>query len=231
MKISSIVKAAVSMSALSSVVLLQVPSVYAATNSNIQDLSKPIPSVLKALEDARSRNPLDKILLMASPDSLPGGSPQNITAAFNTMLIDDGKTMQSDYNAYLQQGILEGLTTVEDRNQATADTAYQFAYNERQGGVWDIKQYYGYSTLYSYGGELFSGDDLGNIHYGYVGRAAGFTSTTLQTAGGIVQIAKSGIKLSWVSSYFDQPSDNVAVNEGISLWNKWGFNLPSNPWN
>ncbi|WP_429675249.1 polymorphic toxin type 44 domain-containing protein [Bacillus mexicanus] len=33
-----------------------------------------------------------------------------------------------------------------------------------------------------------TGEDLGNIHYGYVGRAAGFSDSFLRTAAGAYQI-------------------------------------------
>ncbi|MDD9150920.1 polymorphic toxin type 44 domain-containing protein [Sporolactobacillus sp. CQH2019] len=95
-----------------------------------------------------------------------------------------------------------------------------FAENERQGGKWDYKRKYGYYDKYRFRGKIITGDDFGNIHYGYVGKAAGFSDRTLETYGGIVQvIGNKRINKAWYRTYYDEPKDNTMIRYGIWLYN------------
>ena len=58
-------------------------------------------------------------------------------------------------------------------------------------------------------------DIWSNIHYGYVGMAAGFDEDTLQW----------GHNLNWLRSGIQDPADNVSVRAGISLWQTWRLAL------
>lgn len=58
-------------------------------------------------------------------------------------------------------------------------------------------------------------DIWSNIHYGYVGRAAGFDSNTLQTGAGLGGIAGA-----------NDAADVLSVSIGTSLWETYGFDLP-----
>ncbi|ARU61141.1 hypothetical protein CBW65_08930 [Tumebacillus avium] len=98
-------------------------------------------------------------------------------------------------------------------------TGKEFASKVRTGGVWDYKQYYGSTVQYLYNGLYVTGADVGNMHYGFVGRGAGFSDTLLKTAAGAYQIYSGTSYIGWYSSYFDDPRDQYWINYGISMYN------------
>ena len=73
------------------------------------------------------------------------------------------------------------------------------------------------NELYSYDGVILRYDDIGNVHYGYVGRVI-FSTNTLLVAGGIVQIYTGTSKLSYWNSNFDDPRDQWAILLGANMW-------------
>lgn len=100
----------------------------------------------------------------------------------------------------------------------TGNARSTFGWNEREGGSWDYKRIYGYNDLYPFRGRIINGDDFGNIHYGYVGKAAGFSDYELYKAGGIIQKWSGNYKKSWYKTYYDEPSDHEAIKYGIWLF-------------
>ncbi|SDJ14832.1 polymorphic toxin type 44 domain-containing protein [Alteribacillus bidgolensis] len=92
-----------------------------------------------------------------------------------------------------------------------------FAEKVRSGGDWDYKRTY--LGSFTFDGKTVDGEYLGNMHYGYTGRAAGFSSALLRTAAGAYQIYSGTSYLGWYKSYFDDPDDQEAINDGISYWN------------
>lgn len=70
-----------------------------------------------------------------------------------------------------------------------------------------------------YNGQSLRYDDIGNIHYGYVGRVI-FSTNTLLKAGGIVQIYAGTSDWSYWNSNFDDPRDQWAIKLGAELWDK-----------
>lgn len=104
-------------------------------------------------------------------------------------------------------------------------TGMEFASKVRPRGAWDYKRTYGSSKTYKFAGATVRGEDLGNMHYGYVGRAAKFSSTLLKSAAGAVQIYSGTSYIGWYKSYFDDPRDQTYITKGINYWNNG--NLPS----
>ncbi len=80
----------------------------------------------------------------------------------------------------------------------------------------------------------FRSDIWSNIHYGYVGAAAGFYPIELTAGAGVEQIGTNLSKVegtshsseadNWFAGW-DDPSDNNAIQFGISLWNDFGASL------
>ncbi|MEC0247017.1 polymorphic toxin type 44 domain-containing protein [Paenibacillus chitinolyticus] len=93
------------------------------------------------------------------------------------------------------------------------------------GGPWDYKKDYKNADGYGFGGNWMRGEDIGNMHYGYVGRAAGFSNTLLSSAAGAYQIYSGTASLGWWNSYFDDPMDQAFFNLGVNYWNN--KNLPT----
>ncbi|MDT3427527.1 hypothetical protein J2Z22_003090 [Paenibacillus forsythiae] len=75
-------------------------------------------------------------------------------------------------------------------------TGMEFAERVKSRGVWDYKWTYGYSAKYLFNGLTTTGEDLGNMHYAYVGRVAG-----------AAQIYSGTSSPTWYSSFFDDPTD------------------------
>ena len=75
-------------------------------------------------------------------------------------------------------------------------------------------------------------DIWSNIHYGYVGRASGFSQPELTGGAGLEQIGSNWVRGlpshrspgadNWLASW-DDPSDNAAIQIGIRLWEQYGL--------
>lgn len=89
----------------------------------------------------------------------------------------------------------------------------------KTGGAWDIKLPLGVSKKYNFRGWLRTGEYLGNVHYGYLGKHVGYGDTTLKTAAGLYQIISLTSDRSFYKSYFDDPEDTIAITAGITLYN------------
>lgn len=102
-------------------------------------------------------------------------------------------------------------------------TGEEFASKVRTGGDWDYKLEYGYSNEYIYDGRVVTGEDMGNFHYGFVGRGATFGEELLLVAAGAYQIYGGPRYVGWWESYFDDPNDQAMIIYGISMWdnNSW----------
>jgi RHS repeat-associated protein len=102
---------------------------------------------------------------------------------------------------------------------------------KQESPVPEIVQREGWSTV---GSSLYRFDTWSNIHYGYVGRASGFSQLELTGGAGIEQIGSdlvSGKRPqrspgadNWAAS-FDDPSDNAAIQIGITLWNRYALSV------
>jgi hypothetical protein len=106
----------------------------------------------------------------------------------------------------------------------------------RQNGVWDHKPIIarrftpavesGEQHYHRYHDHVYFYDVWSNIHYGYVGRACGFSEAELLDGAGVEQIAsdlirgdmpKESVGVSGMRR-FDHPSDRVAVTIGTELF-------------
>jgi len=128
---------------------------------------------------------------------------QDVTSSFSQTMRDNGAWM-----AYY------ALIDIEQETYPLG-TGLEFASKVKSGGVWDYKLTLGVNTPYVYGGYNVTGEDLGNIHYGYVGRASGFSKTLLLSAAGAVQIYSGTAHINWYASYFDDPNDQQWIDHGI----------------
>lgn len=105
----------------------------------------------------------------------------------------------------------------------------------RQNGPWDHKPPIGqnFPALRPYHGRTYYYDIWSNIHYGYVGRACGFTGGELLDGAGLEQIGSTLLRGSWPTEEvgikgmrrFDDPSDRRSIQIGIDLYP----HLPSIP--
>ncbi|SDJ85767.1 polymorphic toxin type 44 domain-containing protein [Sediminibacillus albus] len=97
-------------------------------------------------------------------------------------------------------------------------TGKYFASKVKSGGDWDYKRTFGYSNGYYFDGRYMTGEALGNMHYGFTGRASGFSEYLLRTAAGAVQIYSGTSHIGWYGSYFDDPKDQHYIEIGFNYW-------------
>ena len=101
------------------------------------------------------------------------------------------------------------------------DTVTYFVDKVKPGGDWDFKSQEDWAldsnTTYAYNGTELRYDDIGNIHYGYVGRVI-FSSYMLLFAGGAVQIYAGRSDWSFWRTNFDDPRDQWAIQYGCYPW-------------
>ncbi|MGV8146690.1 MAG: polymorphic toxin type 44 domain-containing protein [Alkaliphilus sp.] len=113
---------------------------------------------------------------------------------------------------------------------ATALAGAMFADNVRSGGRWDYKSFLGFHTKYWVNlrgySDMLTGEQIGNMHYGVVGRVL-FSRTRLRSYAGVYQIVRGNSCITFFSSYFDDPSDMLDINRGINFNATWL--LPKSP--
>ena len=97
----------------------------------------------------------------------------------------------------------------------------------KSGGPWDFKvrerfENRQYTRFGDYG---YDRDIWGNIHYGFIGTALGFTSFELLGAAGVAHAMDNGFQSDLIGSNFDDPKDQSAIQMGIYLYTEYGLNI------
>ncbi|QDX95851.1 hypothetical protein EEL31_08655 [Brevibacillus laterosporus] len=164
---------------------------------------------LKALSHVEESKPNDdEITARAIPDE-PAKYPLASKAYAN---LDDLKGKEKAY---------EQAARFNPSIDPWLATASYFAVQVRSGGAWDLKREIGWDKTRTVriDGETYylTGEDIGNIHFGYVGRYH-FGTKTLLSAAGMVQILSGTARLSWFDTYFDDPTDQKAIRRGINWY-------------
>lgn len=116
-----------------------------------------------------------------------------------------------------RNSLLMAYAAYEAKQLNAPETAVTYFIEKvRTKGPWDYK--WQYTGKYIYQGRKCTGEDLGNMHYGYIGRAGGFAPKLLETAAGAYQVKEWNTRFEWISSYFDDPNDQAWIKFGIQLW-------------
>lgn len=109
-------------------------------------------------------------------------------------------------------------------------TQVEFADKVAEGHPWDYKREIGWNSYRScrINGSIsiLSGEDIGNIHYAYVGRSRSFSTNTLCLAGGVIQVLTSqgaAFQQYSLSSYYDDPTDQAAIRRGANWYDTGVF--------
>lgn len=135
-------------------------------------------------------------------------------------------TVLVTYNIYYGVGLTLYGNPITAAAYAYACTGIFFASKVQSGGEWDYKVVLGTSSVYRVGmiNERYynwTGEVIGNFHYGYTG-ATVFPDTVLLSAAGLVQIISGTSDISFWSSYFDDPIDQTHIQSGIDAFdNNW----------
>lgn len=165
---------------------------------------------------ANSVNPNSITPNSITPNEIPPPNYDDITSSFTQKM-----RANAAYMAYY---------ALNEKQQGTypLGTGLEFASKVKGGGPWDYKLQYGWDNWYTYNGRYVKGEDMGNFHYGFVGRASGFGATLLRSIAGAVQIYSGTAHLKWYASYFDDPNDQKEIDYGISMFDNQSWPRTSN---
>lgn len=130
---------------------------------------------------------------------------------------DEG-SIQEITNIFKEQMRGNGLRMLYMYPNDLAGAGLYFASQVKSGGPWDYKLKYGVSKRYKFNSRIITGEDIGNIHYGYVGRYL-FPASILKSVAGAYQIYSGTAHPSWFKTYFDDPQDQAMIEWGISMFN------------
>lgn len=153
----------------------------------------------------------------------------DITGEFDTTMRLNAMQLQQRLEAALDKHwFYDGIKSILK--------VFKLFYNKvKSGGDWDLKVQKkwklksGYKYLYRENRKtkkyFDKNDDLGNVHYGFVGSAL-FSKVTLCAGAGAYQIY-SDIRNKKQTQIFklsfgDDPHDTAMIKYGISLYKKWG---------
>lgn len=169
--------------------------------------------------------------------SIEGMSTQSIFFPLQSYITTNTQTMYNVYNATYNAFSSSDGAVVAAQKAYTAVSGY-FANNEREGGAWDYKGVVGWDTIKLVKMDKNSkpnvntyaiyGEDIGNIHYGYVGRTF-YPAWMLRSAAGLIQILSNGVNISQFNSYFDDPNDQLSINMGINYFDTGYFTYVQRP--
>lgn len=145
------------------------------------------------------------------------------------------------YCSWLQENFPTLIPDVSDHASSQLAAFSWFFFQVKSGAVWDIKlenrwkealpnvPYLGTSKgAFLFRGKLKTAEDMGNILYGYAGRATGFGDVTLYWGGGVAnKKSLTDPELSIPPTYGDEENDHMNVEWGIQLCNTDYPNYPS----
>lgn len=176
----------------------------------------------------------------------------NSTGADTRRMLENNRfsstTCIADYQKlpWWQQLLQLGITPDQCINmEMSARTAALISWglNVRQNGIWDHKPIIarrfhprnpgGPQHWHQYNTTLYYYDVWSNVHYGYVGKAAGFSDAVLLDGAGLEQIGSTLLRLSRPQRdatasglrAWDAPEDRAGIEMGIELYQSNPNNL------
>lgn len=140
--------------------------------------------------------------------------------------------MTSSFSYILKRNaLIMSYAAEEAKEEGTYPESVGLAFAEKvkPGGEWDYKTKFGRKKEFIFNGRLLKGEDLGNIHFGYVARAATIPWELIATAEGAYLVWNSEELKGWADSYFDKPTDEGGRAYGVFLWDKKALPNPQDP--
>ena len=148
------------------------------------------------------------------------------------ILCEDHRCMTySQYCSYMYDISPILQPTLEEWRSAQLGSFLWFYRQVNHGAVWDIKlesqwnealpnvPYIGMDVYFVFRGEKTTAEDLGNIMYGYTGRATGFGATTLYWGGGVAkQGSVNSDEVTQPPYYGDDENDHDMIERGYNLF-------------
>lgn len=146
-----------------------------------------------------------------------------VNKACATISANQKKKAEFDATKKINDTMKNNAEIVKEKVQSKDSKLVQyatFANLVKPGGVYDIKQNEEWSgKIVSYNGMILEDQDVGNIHYGYIGRAAGFSEEELLLGAGFAQLIGGNPDLKFcLVSACDDPRDTYFVQLGMAIY-------------
>ena len=144
--------------------------------------------------------------------------PPKIDFYFEEQMMLHARELENTYAAsYEYYYYTLGRDSTLAEQYAFEDVFILFVCNVETNGVWDLKNTQFYKgKQFIFHNKIYSAEDLGNIHFGYVGSLL-FPKGILHLGAGIYQIY-SGARIKDWYTYFDSPRDYDMVEYGYKLY-------------
>ena len=107
------------------------------------------------------------------------------------------------------------------KNEGIIESGKQFYNKVRNKGEWDLKQLPEYQGTFQFNDLVIQGQDIGNINFGYTGKALGLPNSVLLLGAGFAQIKAGTSNFSFImTSNGDDLRDQIYIMYGIMLYNE-----------
>ena len=147
---------------------------------------------------------------------------EDITDILNK-LMDDHVIEIKNYQSKIRKMMYDsGTDPITIERVVWTSTLSYFYIKVKDRGDWDLKlktkTFSEKKHNLKYNGEIYSGEDIGNIHFGYVGRAF-YSKSFLHFGAGLNQASKS-FRIDYLKYFFDEPGDYDMVELGATIYEK-----------
>ena len=129
----------------------------------------------------------------------------------------------SDISKSFRKKLRENANTVKNttKNKGFIESAKQFYNKVRNKGEWDLKQLPEYQGTFQFNEFVIQAQDIGNINFGYTGKALGLPDSVLLIGAGVAQILAGTSNFSFImASNGDDLRDQIYIMYGIMLYNE-----------
>lgn len=185
------------------------------------EVEKEVPNE-PALTEAYKLELKDRIMAQLNTIEQQKKNEENIMSTFGLGLTSTKVVKIYQSNLDLAKTIYNIFLDTKREDGTVAANTYRltiFYELVKTGGYWDLKQELGTKNKYQFKDTNKTGEYIGNHHYGYMGRALGFSNTVLKAAAGMYQVKSETSDWKFISSYFDDPADQKAINSGVTDYN------------
>ncbi len=129
----------------------------------------------------------------------------------------------ADITESFRETLKTNANTVKEttKNEGIIESGKQFYNKVRNKGEWDLKQLPEYQGTFQFNDLVIQGQDIGNINFGYTGKALGLPTSVLLAGAGYAQIRAGTSNFSFImASNGDDPRDQMYIMYGIMLYNE-----------
>ena len=126
-----------------------------------------------------------------------------------------------DITDSLRETLKANASTVKEttKKEGLVESGKQFYNKVRNNGEWDLKQFPEYQGTFQFNELVIQGQDIGNINFGYTGKALGLPDSVLLAGAGVAQIMAGTSNFSCILvSNGDDLRDQMYIMYGIMLY-------------